>query len=82
MGNMCTISKVKRQYAKRYLFHTLAGRWGRGRDLGVGKEGAGLVRGWEEGAPPKKQREGPSCKRETKNETGRPIIPKRYQNDT
>ena len=30
---------------RRWQFHTLAGRWGGGRDFGVEKEGAGLVRG-------------------------------------
>ena len=43
MVNMCMISCLERQYAKRYQFHTLAGRWGGGRDLG--RNGAGLVWG-------------------------------------
>ena len=49
---------------KRYQNHTLADRWGRGRDLGVGKEGAGLVRGWfgVRGAEAPNNGRGRSCK--------------------
>ena len=57
---------------------------GGGRDLGVGKEGAGLVpepRGGGQGTLPRKKWEGPFLQG-SQVQTKTPMIPEWYQNDT
>ena len=80
MENIGAISWLECQYAKRYLFYTLAGRWGEAGTWVLGRKGRGWfgVKGGVGGAPrPKKNGRGPSCKvRRCKKKTGRPMIPK------
>ena len=58
MENMCTISWLECQYAKRYLFHTLAGRWGEAGTWVLGRKGRGRfgVKGGRGRPAPKKTR--------------------------
>ena len=65
MENLCTISWLECQYAKRYLFHTLAGRWGEAGTWVLEGKGRGWfgVKWGGAGSPhPKKNGRGPSCK--------------------
>ena len=61
MENLCTISWLECQYVKRYLFHTLAGRWGEAGTWVLGRKGRGWfgVKGGGAGRPAQKKREGP-----------------------
>ena len=57
MENMCTISWLECQYAKRYLFHTLAGRWGEAGTWVLEGKGRGWfgVKGGGAGRPTQKR---------------------------
>ena len=79
MENMCTIFWLECQYAKRYLFHTLAGRWREAGTWVLGRKGRGWfgVKGGVPGAPRPKKREGPFLQgSQVQKKTGRPMIPK------
>ena len=88
MENMCTISWLECQYAKRCLFHTLAGRWGEAGSWVLGRQG----RGWfgvkvGPGRPAQKKTGGAlparfaGAKKNGEADDTK-MIPKRYQNDT
>ena len=88
MENMCTISWLECQYAKRYLFHMLAGRWGEAGTWVLGRKGRGWfgVKGGAGAPRPKKKGRGPSCKvrrcKKKREANDTKMIPKRDQNDT